>query len=57
MNYQVGDLFCCSCNKNHLYLLTEIPVENVYVITCMRTYEDYGYGKRGLDSFFKKVNK
>ena len=57
MNYQVGDLFCCSCNKNHLYLLTEIPIENAYVITCMRTYENYGYGKLGLDSFFKKVSK
>ena len=55
MNYQVGDLFCCSCNENDLYLLTEMPVENVYVITCMRTYKNYGYSKEGMDSMFRKI--
>lgn len=56
MNYQVGDLFYASWDENSWFLLTEKPEENVYVITCMRTYKFYGYSKKGLESNFRKAS-
>lgn len=56
MNYQVGDLFHASYDERDLFLLTQIPEEDVYIITCMRTYKVYGYSKEGVDSTFRKVS-
>ena len=58
MNYQVGDLFSFSWDdgKSGLFILTAIPEEDVHIITCMRTYKNYGYSKEGMDSMFRKVS-
>ena len=56
--YQVGDLFCAvwkGWDGKDLFLLTAIPEEDVHIITCMRTYKNYGYSKEGMDSTFRKV--
>ena len=56
INYQVGDLFSFSWDDGkHLFMLTAIPEEDVHIITCMRTYKNYGYSKEGMDSMFRKV--
>ena len=58
MNYQVGDLFCAVWNKwdgKDLFLLTAIPEEDVHIITCMRSYKNYGYSKKSVDRLFQKV--
>lgn len=55
MNYQVGDLFCASYDENSLFIITEIPEEDVHIIACMRTYKFYGYSKEGIQSTFRKV--
>ena len=57
VDYQVGDLFCGSWpGARELFMLTEIPEEDVHIITCMRTYKNYGYSKEGMDSMFRKVS-
>ena len=60
MNYQVGDLFCAKLDEKDLYIITREPekdkyLQDVYFITCMRTYKAYGYNKEGIEAVFRKV--
>ena len=60
MNYQVGDLFCATWDEKDLYIITRRPekdkyLQDVYFISCMRTYKVYGYNKEGIDAMFRKV--
>lgn len=59
-DYQVGDLFCATWDEKEMYIITRSPakdeyLQDVYFITCMRTYKTFGYNEEGIQAMFRKV--